>query len=536
MKPDKSNAHPDETEIYASRMPSLESLGELSRLPDAFGSGSSREPPIPAQGFVGVSREEFERALFGLELVRPVELAAFLEGLPEGRRPSGVESLARALIEARKLSRYQASAIYQGKGKILAIGPYLVLDRLGKGGMGLVFKARHRDFLDPLALKILPPSSSKNADSVRRFHREARLLARLEHPHLVTSHGIGEHGGVHFLVMDYIKGADLDRIVRFRGPLQPSRAVEVIIQAAKGLGAAHDRRIVHRDIKPANLMVDDKGIVRVLDLGLARVVGPTGATRWEDSDRDASLTGTGIIMGTVDFLSPEQSKDSKRADHRADVYSLGCTLYFLLTGQPPYPRETLMQRLLAHHQDDIPSIRDVRPEIPPILDEAFRRMIAKHPDRRPQSMTKVVELLESCRGARHSGKILLVFDDKGSPRPDEATPSPPDLSGREAGKRMPPTWPEDSPDDSDNEMEVYDLAPTSIDNSSTRRDAMPVGYRPQDASPSEKAPEPRNWRPILMAIAALVLGAAIIAAYAGSRSRQGKIPRPEPPPPIKNQR
>jgi hypothetical protein len=187
------------------------------------------------RGFVGATREEFSRSLIDLDLMTSEAYDSFLRGLPgDDRSPDG-ESLARALIEAGKLTRYQASAIYQGKAKILAIGEYIVLDRLGKGGMGVVFKARHRDFVDIVALKILTPSSSRNADSVRRFHREAKLLARLDHPNLVTAHGIGEHAGVYFLVMDHVDGIDLDQIVKAGGPLRPARAVDLVIQAARGL-------------------------------------------------------------------------------------------------------------------------------------------------------------------------------------------------------------------------------------------------------------------------------------------------------------
>jgi serine/threonine protein kinase len=382
--------------------------------------------------------------------------------------------------------------------------------------MGVVFKARHRDFVDPVALKILTPSSSRNADSVRRFRREAKLLARLEHPNLVTAHDIGEHGGVHFLVMDYVDGNDLDQLVKAGGPMRPARAVDLVIQAARGLAAAHHRQIVHRDLKPANIMVDGKGTVRVLDLGLARVIGASVAADGKDSILDGRLTETGIIMGTVDYLSPEQSKDSKRVDHRADIYSLGCTFHYLLTGMPPYPRETIMQRLLAHHQDEIPSLRTHRPEIPEALDVAFRRMMAKAPDHRQQSMTKVIESLESCRGPRSSGKLLLVFDNEAKPGASDLTPARPADN---------PSRPDTLSDDSDESQ--YEIVP--IEDSPRGQNARPIWHAA--ASPVEEEPESPNWRKIPIIASAFVLATAILLAAFASRKAGSNAPSAHPGPP-----
>jgi serine/threonine protein kinase len=510
--------------MHASRLPPAGPLRELVGLADTFESGQGAVSSSSNRGFVGATREEFGRSLNDLGLMTPEAFDSFLRGLPGEGKPQDGESLARALIEAGKLTRYQASAIYQGKAKILAIGDYIVLDRLGKGGMGVVFKARHRDFVDLVALKILTPSSSRNADSVRRFRREAKLLARLEHPNLVTAHGIGEHGGVHFLVMDHVDGIDLDQLVKAGGPLRPARAVDLVIQAARGLGAAHHRRIVHRDLKPANIMVEGKGTVRVLDLGLARIIGASDAADGKDSILEGGLTGTGIIMGTVDYLSPEQSKDSKRVDHRADIYSLGCTFHYLLTGMPPYPRETVMQRLLAHHQDEIPSLRTHRPEIPEALDVAFRRMMAKDPDHRQQSMAKVIESLESCRGPRTSGKLLLVFDNEAIP--GTADPAPvrpaenPHRPEHGTGSPTPPAWPGGGPPDDDDESQ-YDIMP--IVDSPPGRNARPAWHPASATSPVEE-PEPTNWRKILIIASSLVLITTILLAVLAPRKARSNAP------------
>ena len=489
MKPDDEvgPGRPEETIAWSDELPK---------------AGSAPRPSSLA------SLAEFERVVVERGLMDQADLRAFLAS----RTPIDAEGLARSLVQAGKLSRYQASAILQRKAKVLAIGPYVILDRVGSGGMGIVFKARHRDFVDVLALKLLSPSASKKVDAVQRFRREAQLLARLEHPNLVTSHDIGEYNGVHFLVMDFVEGADLARIVQANGPMRPQRAVDLIIQSARGLGAAHERGIVHRDIKPANLMVDAKGVVRVLDLGLARV---SRAGDWMH-DGESNLTQSGIVMGTVDFVSPEQSKDSKRADHRADIYSLGCTLHFLLTGKPPFPGGTVMERLLAHHQDPAPSLRAARPEIPPDLDAAYLRMMAKDPAARPQSMDKVIEWLEFCRNARPDGRMLLVFNDSRAKSAEVAPPV-------EREPLPPPT-----PSPSDEDLSGYDLIPPAASELWAPRDPVPKGYHPPAPSLTEVEPTKPNWRAIVMAIAVALLTSAVLMAYLGARPKAGKSPPPPP--------
>jgi serine/threonine protein kinase len=400
MKPEDGANRLNESDTYATRVPSPGSLEAL-----AIAQEASRRDLSKAKA---VGREEFDRGLIDCGFLGAEELQTTVEGLAAEGRPTDSETLARHLVQIGKLTRYQASALYQGKGRSLQIGPYVVLDKLGSGGMGMVFKARFRKGGPEVALKLLPPSASKHPKSVLRFRREAEIMDKLNHPNLVPSHEIGKYGGVHYLVMDYVEGRDLDRVVRSGGPMKLHRAVDCIIQAARGLAAAHERGIVHRDIKPANLLLDSRGVVRVLDLGLARI------TQGDDSVKDAasapSLTASGIIMGTVDYLPPEQSDDSKRADHRADIYALGCTLYYLLNGKSPYSGETIMQRLLAHHQKPIPSLRDTRPEVPVEIDQLFQKMMAKSPEARPQSIAEVAEDLEAWRNRSGGGKGLRVYN------------------------------------------------------------------------------------------------------------------------------
>ncbi len=332
----------------------------------------------------------FRRAVLELGLVDATEL----EWLAAGTA-GDLSRLARALIRAGKLTAYQAAALAQGKARGLVIGDYLVLDKLGRGGMGVVFKARHRKDGRVVALKILPPSFAHNADAVKRFRREFEVAARLSHPNVVAAIDAAEDRGVHFLTMEYIEGHDLDELVDDVGPLPLKLALHATIQAVRGLEAAHARGIVHRDIKPANLILDGSGQVKVLDLGLARVIESSNPF----AETATALTQSGAYMGTVDFIAPEQADDSKRADHRADVYSLGCTLYFLLTGHPPFEDETVLKRLMAHQNRPAPSLRARRPEIPAALESIYQAMMAKRPGDRPQAMTEVIAALEACRSS-----------------------------------------------------------------------------------------------------------------------------------------
>jgi serine/threonine protein kinase len=485
MKPEDGTNHLTETDPYATRAPSPESLDALELARES--SKHREDGPKP----LGVSREEFDRGLIECGFLDAEELRSIQKALSIDDQPIGSETLARHLVHLRKLTRYQASALFQGKGRSLLIGPYVVLDKLGSGGMGMVFKARLRkQGGSEVALKLLPPSASKHPRAVLRFRREAEIMEKLDHPNVVSSHEIGQYHGVHYLVMDYVEGRDLERVVRSGGPMKLVRAVDCLIQAARGLAAAHGQGIVHRDIKPANLLLDSKGVVRVLDLGLARV------TQGDDSVKDAasapSLTASGIIMGTVDFLPPEQSDDSKRADHRADIYALGCTLYFLLTGKPPYSGESIMQRLLAHHQKPIPSLRDARPDVPIEIDAIYQKMMAKSPDDRPQSIAEVADSLEAWRS--RSAKSLRVFDKRADSKraATEANPK------SEGSNRKPPE-----------DTEPYDLL-TFVRDELLEPDSGTTQREPSTPLP-RKSKRSRNQKSPLDLLIRGLVGAAALA-------------------------
>jgi formylglycine-generating enzyme required for sulfatase activity/tRNA A-37 threonylcarbamoyl transferase component Bud32 len=267
------------------------------------------------------------------------------------------------------------------------LGNYVLVEHLGAGGMGRVFKARHRKMGRLVALKVLAPDLLRSAAARARFQREVEALARLASPHVVAAFDAGEADGHDFLVMEYAEGTDLADLVKAEGPLPVDRALRCVLQAARGLEHAHAAGVVHRDVKPANLLLGPGDVVKVLDLGLARV-------RQGDDTTDGNLTGSAVVMGTAAYVAPEQALDTHRADGRADVYSLGCCLYYLLTGRPPFEGRTTMEVLLAHRELPFPSVRAVRPDCPPVVDALLRRFAAKRPDDRPATMTAAARELE----------------------------------------------------------------------------------------------------------------------------------------------
>jgi formylglycine-generating enzyme required for sulfatase activity len=284
------------------------------------------------------------------------------------------------------------------------LGNYELLEKIGHGGMGAVFKAVHRRMERVVAVKILPPEFVENADRIARFEREVKVAAKLRHQNVVNAYDADVADGVHFLVMEYVDGCNLSVVVKKNGPLPVELAVNYIRQAATGLEFAHRRGIVHRDVKPSNLLLDNEGTVKVLDLGLARIETST------ISPEPAELTNTGNIMGTVDYMSPEQALDTKHADARSDVYSLGCSLFYLVTGKPTYSGDTTVKKLVAHREQPIPSLRSLRPDVPEALDAAFAKMLAKNPFDRYGTMTEVVAALDRCYAPAEpvSGEIRSI--------------------------------------------------------------------------------------------------------------------------------
>ena len=336
---------------------------------------------------------QFKKSLIASGLMTADEVEAFIDGLPPDDKPKDGKALAQILVRQKKLTKFQAQAIFQGKTKGLIMGDYIVLDRIGQGGMGQVYKARHKVMKRVVALKTLPTEATKLEAAVKRFHREVEVAARLSHSNIVTAFDAGETHGTHYLVMELVEGSDLASHVRQGGRLSVQTAIEYTLQAARGLEYAHGRDVIHRDIKPSNLVLDKEGTVKVLDMGLARLneaIGP------DDSTGQQTLTGTGQAMGTIDYMPPEQAENVKEADERSDIYSLGCTLHYFLTGRSVYGGDTTVMRLLAHRDADIPSLRAERPEVPEHLDAVFAKMVAKKREDRFASMTEVIVELQKC--------------------------------------------------------------------------------------------------------------------------------------------
>jgi len=332
--------------------------------------------------------KQFRQSLIDCAIVTEPVLAAFERSQTDGQACESQPFAAR-LVEQGLLTKFQAKFLLKGKARALVLGNYVIATKLGEGGMGAVFKARHTRMKREVAIKLLLDSMLKSAEAVTRFQREVEAAAKLEHQNVVAAYDADEDSGRHFLVMQYVDGSDLAKIVRRHGQLPLANALDFLLQAAAGLEYAHGQGVVHRDIKPANLMLSKTGEIKVLDLGLARI-----GVNQADEHQQPSLTETGMLMGTVDYMAPEQALDTKHADERSDIYSLGCTLYFLLTGRPMFERDTLVKTILAHREEPAPALCTERPDTPAEVEEVFARMVAKDPAARYQSMGHLAAALQ----------------------------------------------------------------------------------------------------------------------------------------------
>ncbi|MCS6850654.1 MAG: serine/threonine protein kinase [Gemmataceae bacterium] len=311
-----------------------------------------------------------------------------LEGLMQAERellPAAADArqLAKQLIQRGWLTVFQVNALFHGQGGELVQGPYRILDRLGEGGVSQVFKAWHVHKKTIVALKVLRPELLTNAEALGRFRREMYALAQSSHPNIVGAIDLDLVGDRTFFAMEYVEGTDLGKLVQLNGPLRADRGCEYLRQAALGLQHAHEKGLVHRDIKPANLLVTSDGRqVKILDLGLARLRQTADPARYEND-----LTVDGSLIGTPDFMSPEQARNPSQADIRSDIYSLGCTFFYAFTGRVPFPSKALIQKVYHHRETPPPTASEVRPGLPRELDAILKRMMAKRPeDRYPQPL------------------------------------------------------------------------------------------------------------------------------------------------------
>ncbi|MDP6546301.1 MAG: serine/threonine-protein kinase [Phycisphaerae bacterium] len=353
------------------------------------------------------------------------------------------ETFAARLVEHDEITQFQASAALQKRASALVIGDYHVLDVIGAGGMGQVYKARHRIMKRLVAIKIMHTARASNPKLVQRFYREVEAVARLSHPNIVTAYDAGETPGGLYLAMEYVDGVDLSVILRSVGSLGINQGLNVTLQVARGLAYAHRHKVIHRDIKPGNLLLGRDGTVKILDMGLARFT--------EDEAAEVSLTMIGPLMGTVEYMAPEHAANARDADHRSDIYSLGCTMYRLLTGHFPYGGDTAVEKVIAQREQPIPLLSDAISNIPESLQGVFARMVAKRPEDRYQSMDDcLADLREIAGGAERcdisaltnvgSSSATTVFDE-GPPDADTAIGDPIELPPATLDAVRPPELP-----------------------------------------------------------------------------------------------
>jgi serine/threonine-protein kinase len=303
-----------------------------------------------------------------------------------GDLPTSTRRLAKVFTANGLLTDWHVEKLLNGKYKGFFLGKYKLLGHIGTGGMSSVYLAEHTRMGDKRAIKVLPKSRVKDATYLARFQLEAKAIASLNHPNIVLAHDIDNEDDVHYIVMEYVDGLDLHQLVKRDGPFDCSIAADVIAQAARGLEHAHSKGVVHRDVKPANLLIDEEGRVRILDMGLALVSSGT--------DESLTVINNENVLGTADYLAPEQAINSHGVDHRADIYSLGCTLYYLIAGKPPFGDGTLAQRIARHQKEMPPPLREVRPDCPGELEGICVKMIQKDPQYRYQTAADVAEVLE----------------------------------------------------------------------------------------------------------------------------------------------
>lgn len=338
---------------------------------------------------------EFVRLALGAGLIELADLKKVVVSLLSESENIARDRLAAGLIGAGLLTQWQAKKLFAGRGRGYFLGSYKLLRPLGKGGMGVVYLGEHRVMKRAMALKVLSTESALDKRRIERFQSEARAAAQLDHPNIVRAYDFSEDNGRLFIAMEYVEGIDLQLVVQRDGVLAIPAALDAMRQAASGLAHAHGRGIVHRDIKPANLLLRGDGVLKISDMGLARI-------GWQgEAPNDA---GKSRLLGTSEFLAPEQAMDSRSVDGRADIYSLGCTLYYLLAGKPPYPAATTSQRIAKHQTSAPPDIRAERGDCPPALADLMIRMMAKRPEDRIPSATELLSQLNRIAAAAGQGR------------------------------------------------------------------------------------------------------------------------------------
>ena len=344
-----------------------------------------------------MDRDTFLRCLRDSGLVSPDRLMRALVQVPQSDRGRIV---ARSLVEQSVLTRFQAERLLAGRTEGFIIGQYRILDMIGRGGMGRVYKAEHITMNRVVALKVLTSQLMKTERARQLFNREVRAAAQLSHPNIVTAFDANQSGDRAYLVMEYVDGPNLHDFVKEKGPMPITQACDVIRQVALGLQYAHELGMVHRDIKPANLLLQPTPsrahstpfLVKILDFGLARLAVPDDPNG-QPNTADSIVSNAQSVIGTPDYLSPEQARDIHNADLRSDLYALGCTMYYLLTGQVPFPGGSVLEKLVRHGSEEPRPIESLRPPVPPGLAAIVRKLMAKNPAYRFQSCNELIDAM-----------------------------------------------------------------------------------------------------------------------------------------------
>ena len=396
-------------------------------------------------------------------------------------------SIADALVERSALTSWQAEKLLQGKFKGFVLGRYRLMNLLGRGEMSSVYLAEHVRMKRRCAIKVLPAARVRDTSYLGRFYREAEAVATLDHPNIVRAYDVDDEveagTEIHFLVMEYVDGVSLEKLLEEKREFPIVEAVEYVRQAAEGLAHAHENGLIHRDIKPGNLLIDRKGIVKLLDLGLARFF---------KSEEEESLTikHDEKVLGTADYLAPEQAVDSHAVDERADVYSLGCTLYFALAGHPPFTDGTLVQRLLAHQTKAPTPITKIRSDVPEGVARILAKMMQKRKEDRFQSAREVADALGrwlTANGGRawrlKHPELLAKFAELQKAQSAAAPASSTDGATRKSPARQPSRRPEGVPK----------ASPTRRPQRTTTAASEPV-RRPRRVASSSARPQPTAQR------------------------------------------
>ncbi len=413
--------------------------------------------------------EGFLKTVLRSGLLDREALQEALRTMPLERR-NEPDAVAEHLVTAGRLTRFQARKLLAGTALGLVLGPYHVLAPIARGGMGMVYLARDTRSGLLVALKVLSPKRAREEERLlARFRREMEMCQRVSHPHLAWTYEVGKWQGVYYIAMEYIPGRSLYRLVQDEGPLPVPRLARLLTEVCLALDHAHNQGLIHRDLKPSNIIVTPNDHAKVLDLGLALMEG-------EMTGQREVIGGEGYVVGTMDYIAPEQTADAARVDARCDVYALGCTIYFALTGRPPFPGGTTKEKIQRHRGEEPAPIPQLNAEVPPAFVGLVRRMMAKDPEQR----------LPSAAAVRHE---LLSWADKGTGLPLDRPEDPGYLRAVAIVEEKEPSAEQMAAED----LPTDDEPPAPPEEETAKEEsipeAIPVGI-PEPARPRPKPPGP----------------------------------------------